>query len=84
MSEHDVVEKFKIGTHPYNEQLNNQNGLRAKCDIPSNALLGIYYGARFTRNDFSQMFKVKNKEYYGHKIIMLLVSMIQRGHHWSR
>ena len=68
MSEHDVVEKFKIINHPYNKYLNNQNGLKAKCDIPIHTLLGIYYGARLSRNEFSQMFKVKNEEYYGHKI----------------
>lgn len=60
MSQHDVVEKFKIGTHPYTKYLDNQNGLQAKCDISINTLLGIYYGARVSTNEF--------EEYYDHKI----------------
>ncbi|ETO13329.1 hypothetical protein RFI_24051 [Reticulomyxa filosa] len=57
----NVVEPFLIHEH-FIPALNGQKGLRAKCDIPSNVVLGRYQGVEYLQPEWYEVYALSRNE----------------------
>eukprot|EP00485_Elphidium_margaritaceum_P009939 CAMPEP_0202687910 /NCGR_PEP_ID=MMETSP1385-20130828/3466_1 /ASSEMBLY_ACC=CAM_ASM_000861 /TAXON_ID=933848 /ORGANISM="Elphidium margaritaceum" /LENGTH=502 /DNA_ID=CAMNT_0049342763 /DNA_START=90 /DNA_END=1598 /DNA_ORIENTATION=- len=52
----DVIEVYTIERHPRNPELNGQKGLRAKMLIPTDTIIGEYFGRELLMNEFDDVY----------------------------